>query len=195
MYKLVKNVCGAFIKLVFMPKYEGIENSNLEGGFLICPNHKSNWDALVVGIAIKRQMKFIAKDSLFKFPPMGWFFRKVGAYPIKRGQADIGAVKAAMTILKEGYPLMMFPQGKRLKTVELEQGKPGAAMLAIKMQIPVLPVGIEGRYIPFSRPKVRIGKPIYFDEYYGKRATSEELQTATDKIMTELINLTNGGKK
>ncbi len=189
MYKLVKNVCGAFIKLIFMPKYEGVENSAVEGGFLICPNHKSNWDALIVGIAMKRQMKFIAKDSLFKFPPMGWFFRKVGAYPIKRGQADIGAVKAAMTILKEGYPLMIFPQGKRLKTVEVSQGKAGAAMLAVKMQVPVLPVGIEGGYIPFSRPTVRIGKPIYFDEYYGKRATSEDLQKATDEIMTEIIKL------
>lgn len=194
MYKLVKTVCSIFMTLVFWPKFEGVENSDIEGGFLICPNHKSNWDALIAGTPQKRQMKFIAKDSLFRFPPMGWFFRKVGAYPIKRGQADIGAVKAAMTILKEGYPLMMFPQGQRLKTLEKDQGKAGAAMLAIKMQVPVLPVGISGRYIPFSRPVVRIGKPIYFDEYYGKRATNEDLAKATDRIMEEIINLVNGGK-
>jgi len=195
MYKFVKTVCSIFINIVFMPKFEGVENAeSIEGGYLICPNHKSNWDALFAGVPQKKQLKFIAKDSLFRFPPMGWFFRKVGAYPIKRGQADIGAVKAAMTILKEGYPLMMFPQGARLKTLEKSQGKNGAAMLAIKMQVPVLPVGISGRYIPFSRPVVRIGKPIYFDEYYGKRATNEDLACATDRIMEEIINLVNGGK-
>ncbi|MDD4689930.1 MAG: lysophospholipid acyltransferase family protein [Eubacteriales bacterium] len=190
MYKFVRSVCSMFMNIVFMPRIEGVENLDLiEGGYLICPNHRSNWDALFAAIPQKKQLKFIAKDSLFRFPPLGWFFKKMGAYPIRRGHADIGAVKAAMTILKEGFPLMMFPQGKRYKTIEVSQGKSGAAMLAVKMKVPVLPMGISGKFIPFSRPVIRIGKPIYFDEYYGKRATSEELGELTDKIMTEIIAL------
>lgn len=188
-YRIARVICKFIITIIFLPRFEGLENADIEGGYLVCPNHKSNLDPVVAGIVQKRQLKFLAKEELFRFKPFGALITKLGAYPIKRNHADLGALKAAMSLLKEGHPIVIFPQGMRSKTVELSQGKQGAAMLAIKMKVPVLPMGISGKYIPFSRPVIRIGKPIYFDEYYGKKLTSHELSAATDKIMTEIISL------
>ncbi len=188
-YKIARTICRFFITVIFLPKYEGLENADIEGGYIVCPNHKSNLDPVIAGVVQKRQLKFLAKEELFSFKPFGKLISSLGAYPIKRNQADIGAIKAAMALLKEGHPLVIFPQGMRSKTIELSQGKQGAAMLAIKMKVPVLPMGISGRYIPFSRPVIRLGKPIYFEEYYGKKLNSEDLSAATDKIMTEIIHL------
>jgi 1-acyl-sn-glycerol-3-phosphate acyltransferase len=115
--------------------------------------------------------------------------RKVGAFPVNRGKGDIGAVKAALTILKQEKPMMMFPEGKRILDGTRGEAKPGVAMLAHHAKAPVIPVKICGKFHLFSKVTIRYGEPIYLDEYYGEKLSVEKMQELSESIMDKVYTL------
>lgn len=139
----------------------GLENVPRTGGLIVAPNHRSYADPPLVGVAVPREVHFLAKKELFSFRPFGWFIRNLNAHPLNRA-GDIAAFREAARILKGGGALIIFPEGHRMKTDELGPPKAGIGMLAATTASPILPVYIEnsGYMARFRRVFLRFGKPI-----------------------------------
>lgn len=168
----------------------GRENVPTNGAYIVCANHVSMIDPIFVGIALPHKMYFMAKAELFKNKLLGTLLHFLGAFPIKRGEADIGSIKTSLRLLKSGKVLALFPEGTRNKTGEVV-AEPGIAMLAIKSRVPVVPAAIISSYKFFRRTKVVIGKPIELTEYYERKLFNEDYH----KISLEIMNRINELKR
>ncbi|MHB8171356.1 MAG: lysophospholipid acyltransferase family protein [Thermincolia bacterium] len=187
-YEFSRMVCRWYLSLVGKWKVFGKENLPATGGVIIASNHVSNLDPVIMGCTFDRRVSYLAKEELFKNPIFGWYISKLEAFPIKRGAGDRGAIREALKILESGRCFGIFPEGTRSKNGELQEGKAGAAMLALKAKVPVLPIGIKGSG-EGKNIVVWVGNPMYFDEYYDRKATKEDLEEITRRIMGEIKSL------
>ena len=190
-YNFAKCVLGIYC-LLFPTKTEGLENIPKDGGFIVCPNHKSNNDPILLGVRLPVKFNFMAKAELFGFKPFAAILRALGVFPVKRGTGDIGALKAAISTVKNGGHLIIFPEGTRSDPENLKQGKAGAVLIAIKSKVKILPVGIQGKYRPFSGLKIKVGKPIDLSEYYDRKTDTETVRNITDKVLMPAISELSG---
>ena len=188
-YKFVCVVCKIFCSIAFNLKLEGSENIPSEGALILAPNHRSYFDPVMAGIICKRPIRFMAKSELFKNKLFGALITKLGAFPLQRGRGDVAAVKAAFSILKEGNVLLMFPQGKRIKDGTRGKLKTGVAVIAHKMQVPVVPICISGEYKFRHKITVSCGKPIYFEEYYGQKLDEDSTNILAEKVYDGIFEL------
>ncbi|MCL4416879.1 MAG: 1-acyl-sn-glycerol-3-phosphate acyltransferase [Actinobacteria bacterium] len=175
---------------------EGAENLPREGGVLIASNHCSYLDPPLMGNSVDRQVHFMAKKELFKVPVLGFCISHVGTFPVARGTADRSAIRKAIEYLSSGEVVGIFPEGTRTKSGTMKDGEIGAAMLAAKAGVPILPMGIRGNIrvfqmkgiVPkFSKLKVRIGKPI--EVPLQPNADRKQLKAILDKVMEEIRKL------
>lgn len=189
-YKVIRGIVSGVCHALFRIKIEGRENIPSDENFVICSNHISAFDPPILGISMPFSVRFMAKEELFKNKLFGSLLKALGAFPIKRGKSDVGALKAAINILKNGENLVIFPEGKRSKDGNLNRGKSGAALIAIKAGVNILPVGIGGKYGLLKKITVKIGKPVTLDEYFGQKLETTELQNLTaEKIMPAIAFL------
>ena len=145
---------------------EGMENLPQHGA-LLCPNHSSNWDPviLVLKLPINYRVHIMAKEELFRNPILGWILRKVGAFPVSRGQNDINTVRTAMQAIKDGDNLLIFPEGTVVRNgIGYVDGLPahakaGVAMIGVRTGANVIPVSMGGEKKLFHRTRIIIGKP------------------------------------
>lgn len=157
---------------------------------LICANHSSWWDPvlLVCALACDFPLRIMAKEQLFKIPIVGGFIRRMGAFPVDRGNSDIGAIKNSIKSLKEGFSLLLFPEGTRVKKGENVRPKGGATMIAIRAGVKLLPVFIGTTKRLFHKIPLVIGKP-YAPVYTERKGTAEEYQQNADEIMRQVYEL------
>lgn len=188
-YRFVLAIARFLLLFFFRIETVGIENVPKIGGVIYAANHKSCYDPIVIAASSKRQLTFMGKKELFKFKPFGYILKSLGAFPVNRGKGDIGAVKTGLTILKQEKVMMIFPEGKRVDEDEKVPAKPGVAMFAIHAMVPVVPIKIEGKYRFMHKIRIIFGKPISFDEFYGKKLTSEELQALSQNILDTIYAL------
>ena len=178
------------ISLVFYPcRIVGRGNVPRKGGFILASNHESNIDPMLLPVVCPRQMRFMAKDSLFKNPVLGALIRTGGGFPVKRGRADRGALSEFIRQLELGYPVLIFPQGTRGG----EKVQAGVGFLAVKSGKPVLPTYIQdtdkalppGKIFPTRHPvKVVFGTPMSF-------GPDEDPQAVAEKIMAAIMSLSS----
>lgn len=193
-YNICNNLVKIFILLSFRVKIYGSENVPLDSGVIIAVNHRSNWDVPMAGISCPRKLAFMAKSELFENPLFGKLISALGAFPVKRGKGDIGAVKAALGILSKNNAMLIFPEGTRNRTGKpLKRVKEGLALFAVRAKVPVVPVFIEGEYKWLSKITVTYGKPIYFEEYWGKKLSSEELSRISMEVYNSMWALKDSG--
>lgn len=187
LYQFVRAILKAVYLIPFRFRFTGTENIPKSGGIIFCPNHISNHDPITITIAQKRPLSFMGKDSLFRIPILGWIIRKIGAFPVKRGAGDIGAVKKAIEIIANGNALVMFPEGTRNKSEELLlEFKSGAALVAKKGGGTIVPVAIIGKYRLFSPITVAFGTPVSpesFGEKPDLNAMMAEVKHQVKKMM------------
>lgn len=189
-YKVARALVNTFLKIAFRIKVEGAENIPSEGALVVCSNHQSLCDPPMLAMCMPFELNFMAKEELFKNRLFGGLISALGAFPVKRGTGDIGALKIAIKVLGEGRRLVIFPEGARSPEGYMRKGKAGAALIAVKARANILPVGVCGKYKLFSRIVVRIGKPIVLEEYFGTKVGAETLQDITDnKIMKTISEL------
>jgi 1-acyl-sn-glycerol-3-phosphate acyltransferase len=188
-YNIVLKIVRVFLFFVFRLKMLGRENMPKDGGFILAVNHHSNWDPVLAGVASPRKLTFMAKEELFKNPVFGALIRKLGAFPVKRGSGDVGAFRAAIKILGSGGVMLIFPEGRRVKKGARGKAGAGVAAIAQRSKMPVVPMNISGSYKWMSKMTVTIGKPMSFDEYYGRKLTSEEQREIAEKIMDRVYEL------
>ena len=173
-------------------KVIGRENIPKSGGAVFALNHRTNWDVIIAAVSCTRPIRYMAKAELFN----NWFFGKLitacGAFPVKRGKGDIGAIKSALEKLKNDEIVLLFPEGKRVTSLSAEKetrAKPGAVMLAIHSGVPIVPAYISGTFKPFAKMTISYGKPIFYNEYADSRLTVDELQKLSDELMLSIRSL------
>jgi len=186
-----------FFKLYLNFKVTGRGNIPKKGAFVFVSNHSSYFDPILLGTSLHRGLYYMARENLFWKPFFGWVMEQVHAFPIKRGAGDLGALKQALAILKDGKPLVMFPEGTRSKNKDLRSAKPGVGFIVAKAKVPVIPVYIKGSLeaLPGNlmtlkhRPvAVYIGEPITFD-LSEKHNNKEAYQKISDEIMKRIAAL------
>ncbi|MBL8013126.1 MAG: 1-acyl-sn-glycerol-3-phosphate acyltransferase [Candidatus Omnitrophica bacterium] len=159
--------------LYFPLRIQGRENIPRTGAFLLACNHVSYLDPMVMGIATGRRMNFMAKEELFRKPVLGFVLVRLWAFPVKRNTADRGALKESLARLKRGLPLLMFPEGTRHGAPGEKKIESGIGFLAIKANVPVIPVYIEdsqkvlppgAKFLHRHAVKVRYGIPKKFPQ-------------------------------
>lgn len=191
-YTFARSVVNAIFRPLYRIKAIGAEQFPKEGGVLLCCNHISNFDPIVVGIMIKRNVYYMAKEELFKVPVFGKVVEMCNAFPVKRGMSDREALRKGLKVLKEGHVLGLFPEGTRSKNGELGKGLAGAGFFALKSDAAVVPCAIIGPYKSFRKLKMVYGSPIDMTELRKNKASAEE---ATELIMSEIHKLINEHKE
>jgi len=185
-YSFARSVVNTVMQPIYRIEVIGKENIPSEGGMLLCANHISNLDPLIVGITTKRPVHFMAKEELFSVPVLGKIVSNVNAFPVKRGMSDREALRKGLAILKEGKVLGLFPEGTRSKTGEMGKGLAGAGFFALRSDAYVVPCAIIGPYKAFNKLRVVYGKPIDMDSVRADKLNAEQ---ATDLIMNEIQKL------
>jgi glycerol-3-phosphate dehydrogenase (NAD(P)+) len=113
-----------------------------EGGVILASNHRSFLDPFAIGCCLGRPIYFVAKQELFKNPLLGWILNCLGAFPIKRGASDEESVKTSLALLEDGHPVVIFPEGTRIRTGSLGSAKRGVGRLALQSGKPVVPIAV-----------------------------------------------------
>lgn len=188
-YHLLYAIIYPFFQLFHPVRAVGRENIP-EGAAIVCPNHTALSDPFFAVFAFHRKypLRTMAKAELLRVPFIGWILGKAGVFGVDRGNADVGAIKKAMKYLKEGNKLMMFPEGTRVEEGENVEAKTGAAMLATRLNVPIIPVYIPAEKKWFRPTTVVIGEP-YHPQIAGKRATPEEYHAIAEDLMERIRQL------
>jgi len=197
LYQILKPIAVGLMRLYFRLEVDGREHVPLAGPLLLVSNHLSVLDPPLVGGASPRELFFLAKEELFRIPVLGGLIRALNARPVKRDGPDSRALKTALRLLDEGRALLVFPEGTRGVEGRLAEGKPGAGMLAVMSEAPVVPVHVSGtgRALPpggvAPRPakvRVRFGPPLHF-KAAGDDARKERYREATREMMRAIAQL------
>jgi glycerol-3-phosphate dehydrogenase (NAD(P)+) len=115
-----------------------------DGGVILASNHRSFLDPFAIGCCIGRPIYFVAKRELFKNPILGWLLNCLGAFPIRRGQSDDESMATALALLERDQPIVIFPEGTRIRTGSLARPKRGVGRLALQSGKPVVPIAVTG---------------------------------------------------
>lgn len=183
-YRIIRVILWIYFKLIHRFEIVNIENLPEKGPYMICPNHKSNLDPIFVSGAIKTPIHWMAKKELFKNPLLGKIISSFYAFPVDRGASDIAAVKTSLRVLKTEDVLGVFPEGTRVKNIDVNMGKSGVTVIAHKAKALIVPVFIEGSYIPFTKMKLHIRKPI--DLSYLNKPTQLEYKEHTVDLLKSI---------
>ena len=186
---IIKFIFKIFAIILYRPKIVGKENLPKDGGALLCPNHVGNLDAAVIVAMFKRKVNVLAKEELFKNGFLCWIADLFGIYPVKRGKADMQAIKISLTLLKRNELLLMFPEGTRNGMAKGIKPKNGAVLIAATAGKPIIPIGIQGSFKPFTKVIVNIGKPIDYSKLKEEVKDKEQASELTKDLMKEIVHL------
>ena len=187
--KIVKFILKLLVIIVYRPKTVGVENIPEGEGALICPNHVHGLDSVVIVLTNKRTIRVLAKESLFKNPILRWLASIFGVYPVKQNNKSMETMKISLKLLKNKELLLIFPEGTRNGMAKGVKPKDGAIKLAARANVPIIPVGIQGSFKPFTKVKLNIGKPIQYNLTKEELNDKEKLRELTDELMNVIVKL------
>ena len=197
LYRVVKFTLTYPVRFLCHMRVKGAENEPTpdQGTYLVIANHRTWADPIYLCCALKHQQPhFMAKKELFKIPLLNLLIRALGAYPVNRGGADVGAVKRTIEMLKQGVCVGMFPQGHRYNKVDPRETpvKTGAAMIALKAGVQVLPVYVKvknNKHFFLCKKEVIVGKPISIEEMNYNPEAPGEYQRVADYLFEKVCEL------
>lgn len=189
-YAVVAVIARIIAKILFRVKVYG-ENKkvNISDNYIVCGNHSSMLDPVLVAVTHNNQIRFMAKKELFTNFILKAFFNKLGAFPIDREGNSLTAIKKSLRILKKGEILGIFPEGTRVTDPNLSKAKGGIAVIATKTKKRILPVYIESDYSFMGKVNIYYGEFIDLKEYYDKKLSSEEYVEISNDIMEKIYSL------
>lgn len=193
-YKFIYTKLMWAVKFFYQLKLVGTENEPANGPLLVCSNHISAADPFLVSAATKNQICYMAKKELFGVPVVGSILRSAGSFPVDRKGSDVGAVKRAIAILKNGGRVGIFPQGTRRPGQDPRSTdiKTGAAMIAVRAGVDILPVFVHRKNNTprlFRKTTVIIGKPIKLSALGYDPEKSGEYNRIANLIFDEICKL------
>jgi 1-acyl-sn-glycerol-3-phosphate acyltransferase len=193
-YQVARGILLAACKVAFRVSVHGREKVPRSGAYVVAPSHRSIVDIFLTGFVTPRRIRFMAKQELFENRLLGWVIDVAGGFAVDRGSADRAALRAAQTALEGGEPVAVFPEGTRNAGPVIGDLFDGAAYLATRLGVPVVPVAIggseeilpSGKSLPrLHRVAVVVGDPILPTRREG-RARREEVKQMTGQLAVEL---------
>ncbi len=194
-FVFVYYLVGFVTRLLHPVTVEGLERLP-RNGVLLCPNHSSDWDPFLIALSLPKnyRLHIMAKEELFRFKPLGWVLRKVGVFPVSRGNSDIQSVRTAIQAIKSGDNLLIFPEGTTIHNgIGYHDGLPahakaGVAVIGVRTGAVMVPVFVDGEKKLFHRTRLIFGQP-YQPVYTGRHGTAEEMQKIADEILADAYAL------
>lgn len=193
-YNAATFALAGIFKFLFRVKVVG-QNAKADfSNTIICANHMSNWDPVLVACMVKSPISFMAKDELFRVPVLGRLLKALGAFPIKRDSSDIAAIKLTLDILKGGNNICLFPQGTRHpgENPENTEIKSGISMLLNHSKANILPIAVytkDYRVKLFRRVYIIVGEIREFEYYNFADNSKEEYQRVSGEIFSEICSM------
>lgn len=172
------------LNILYPCKVYGKENI-IDKPCIVCANHSNYIDPLLVALAFGKEhpIHFMAKIELFKNKILAGLLDQVGAFGVDRDGADISAVRAVMKYVRAGEKVGIFPEGTRVSVDGAVEAKPGAARMAAKLRVPIVPVFVSRKKWVFRKVKIVIGEPIYV------AADTEDFQKVTNDLMDKISEM------
>ena len=195
MYSAIAVLTWPLLRLAYRLRARGLENLPPDGGFVLASNHVSSFDPWPLGIPLwpRRQLRFMAKSELYWWP-LTIVLNGAGAFPVRRGQRDTQAIETAVELVREGWPVAMFPEGTRRTKglVKKWEARPrsGAARIALEGGVPLVPAAVAGTdgLLRFKPLRVTYGKPVEIDDLRGDDV-AKVAREATDRLMAHILEL------
>jgi 1-acyl-sn-glycerol-3-phosphate acyltransferase len=181
-YEFMRSLCRCAVIAFFRYRAWGWRHTRHGGAVLVCSNHQSHLDPIVLGVAINRHVNYLARKTLFISGPFGWLIRSLNSIPIDRDGLGISGIKKTLRRLKRGEAVVMFPEGTRSRDGEIAPLLPGICAIARRGKAALLPAGIDGAFRAWPRDRklpgtgtihVHFGQPIEAEEV--SRLSDEEL--------------------
>jgi 1-acyl-sn-glycerol-3-phosphate acyltransferase len=187
-YHAIALLSWPILRGIYRLHARGRENLPPEGGFVLACNHVSSFDPWPLGLPLwpKRQLRFMAKSELYWFP-LTLVLDGAGAFPVRRGQADVEAIETAVRLARAGGVVAMFPEGTRRRKGLMKrfEARPrtGAARIALDAGVPLVPAAVKGtdRLLRLGPLRVEYGKPVDISGLDPKQAT--------DRLMARIAEL------
>ncbi len=191
-HALVRGMLRATLRL----QATGVDRVPIDGAAIIAANHQSYLDPLLIGAVIPRELQFMARDSLFKQPLFARLIRSLNAFPVKRGSADLTAIKLSLRLLKDGKALLLFPEATRSADGRIRSMQAGVVTLARRSGAPIVPAALEGAFRVWPRT-ARLPRPARVWVAIGEPITGDRLKDLDDEaaaalLTTEVRRLHNG---
>ncbi len=193
-YSKAKFLVAGLIRKLWRIQVIGAENERTGVPYLICSNHQSMLDPVLLGAAIEHNPRYMAKAELMKIPLLKQLITALGAYSVDRGGSDVMAIKKTIAMLKDGESIIMFPQGTRHPGVDPKTTKVkfGCSMIASRADVPVLPIFIQvkdHRVKLFRKTIIRIGKEISPEELAAVAESSDDHRHGAELIFSRITAL------
>ena len=198
LYRFVRFVVFGFTAAYTRMSIEGREKLPEAGGYVFAPVHRSYIDTPISGWVSRRRLRFMGKDSMWKYARIGRVLSALGAFPVSRGTTDREALKRCIEVLEAGEPLVLYPEGERKDGPVVQPLFDGATFIAAKAGVPIYPVGIGGsagvmprkaRFMYPHKVHVVVGDPIVVATNERGRASREMLSEATTELRAALQRL------
>ena len=163
-YRVAQTISYTYFRLFHGFRVQGLENIPKDKPFILACNHLSFFDPPAIGCKIPRNLHYFARDSLF-FWPLGLLISSLNSIPVNRGQLDLGTLRKVLKVLKNGHPILVFPEGTRSEDGELQEPQKGLGLLVAKSSVGVIPARIYGSGKAFGKKHLipRIGRKIYIN--------------------------------
>jgi glycerol-3-phosphate dehydrogenase (NAD(P)+) len=191
-YRVSRALLQVVAHLYWRLRRIGLEHVPAEGPVLFVCNHRSIVDPFIIGLCSRRPVYYVAKEEIFRNRLLGWYVSSLGAFPVRRGQADADMIETAKAILRRGEPVLMFPEGTRTRPGPLGTPKRGVGRLALETGATVVPVAMigteairKGWRIRPKKIRVRIGSPLIFPQV--EQATAPVAATVTQRIWANVM--------
>jgi cytidylate kinase len=201
-YKIVYWVARSFFKTCFRLRIYGLEHFK-PGASVIAANHSSFYDPPVLSISCPEEVHFLAKGSLFDIPLLGALIRVLNSHPVARGASDAAVFRTMLQLLQEGKKLILFPEGTRSETGDLQPLERGLAFLVQKAKCRITPAYIQGsfeawppgRKFPklFGKMTVVFGSSIEWEETEDKKTAQVRITSRTEQAISHLKEWLEGG--
>lgn len=163
-YRAAQVISYTYFKIFHGFSVKGLENIPEDKPFILACNHSSFFDPPAIGCKIPRNLHYFARDSLF-FWPLGLLIGKLNSIPVNRGQLDLGTLRKVLRVLKNGHPILVFPEGTRSEDGKLQAPQKGLGLLVSKSSVSVIPARIYGTDKAFGKKHLlpRWGRRIYLN--------------------------------
>lgn len=186
-YRFMRFLSRCTFKVYFRGRAFDADRVPRTGGVLIVSNHQSYFDPVAVGQALPREISFMARDTLFRNPVFGRMIHSLNAFPVRRGAADVGAVKEILRRLRDGWAVVIFPEATRSPDGRLGRINPNSLAIAKRAEVPIVPTVVDGAFEAWPRSqRLPSPKPVYVS--YAEPITAEQVREwSLEEITAEVM--------
>ena len=192
-YELCRPPAQVLVSMLFHLRAYNQEQLPESGGALLLSNHQSYMDPLLIGVAVRRRLTFMAREPLFRNPLFSALIRALGAFPVRQGAPDKSSIRQAILLLKSGRFVVLFPEGTRSWDGSVQPIRGGFQLLVRRANVPVIPVALAGAFEAWPRTR-RLPRPGHVRVRFGRAIPPQELGHLSDddaalRVRTEIVSL------